>query len=160
MPPGIYVYRKVGPRLLPKTEHDTKQTKEGEPRKHGLILSHGEVESKMSRLLARPSATHRSARHDGLVEEKYTDGGQDDIACGAARAHRVGDPFPPTHTIPSPRNAWDRVRSAMISIRSHFLWVRYAHGLVLDPNYWLPSIRVEPIGVESTINACKREHYP
>ena len=47
MPPGIYVYRKVGPRLLPKTEHDTKQTKEGEPRKHGLIVSHGEVESKL-----------------------------------------------------------------------------------------------------------------
>jgi hypothetical protein len=26
-------------------------------------------------------------------------------------------------------------RSAMILIRSHFLWVPYAHGLALDPNH-------------------------
>jgi hypothetical protein len=67
MSPGIYVHRKVGPGLLPKTEHEAKQTNNGAPRKHGPILSHGAVESNSTGVVSSKlclGATDRPARHD------------------------------------------------------------------------------------------------
>src|SRR5215471_838729 len=53
MSPGIYVHREVGSGLLPKTEHEAKQTDNGAPRKHELILSHSAFDSNLTGLLAR-----------------------------------------------------------------------------------------------------------